>query len=143
MTAPAEDLVEVIAPAGTAAAALKDQRHYAAGYRIGRIIELSGQTGHRPDLSLPGTLEEEVDQAFQNITVALEAAGADWSHVYLLRTYHSVPVGAEAIPRDSFELVQAAVAAYLAGRPPAWTAVGVAALAQPGMHIEIEAKAAV
>ncbi len=100
MTAPAEDLVEVIAPAGTAAA---------AGYRIGRIVELSGQTGHRPDLSLPGTLGEEVDQAFQNITVALEAAGA----------------------------------AYLAGRPPAWTAVGVAALAQPGMHIEIEAKAAV
>lgn len=143
MTAPSDDLVEVIAPAGTAASALKDQRHYAAGYRIGRIIELSGQTGHRPDLSLPNNLEDEVDQAFQNIAVALEAAGADWSHVYLLRTYHLVPIGAEAIPRESFELVQAAAAAYLAGRPPAWTAVGVAALAQPGMHIEIEAKAAV
>lgn len=143
MTAPSDDLVEVIAPAGTAASALKDQRHYAAGYRIGRIIELSGQTGHRPDLSLPTNLADEVDQAFQNIAVALEAAGADWSHVYLLRTYHLVPVGAEAIPRESFELVQAAAAAYLAGRPTAWTAVGVAALAQPGMHIEIEAKAAV
>ncbi len=143
MSASQEGLVEVVAPAGTAAAALKDQRHYAAGYRIGRIVELSGQTGHRPDLSLPAELEEEIDQAFQNITVALEAAGSDWSKVYLLRTYHSVPVGAEAIPRDSFELVRAGVAKYLAGRPPAWTAIGVSALAEPGMHIEIEAKAAV
>lgn len=139
-TAPA---AEIIGAEGTTAAVLSTQFPFAAGYRVGDIVELSGQTGHRPDLSLPEDLGEQVAQAFRNIEATLASGGFGWSNVYALRTYHVVPAGAESIPGEAIGAVLGAFAEHLGDKRPAWTAIGVSALAFPGMHIEIEVKATV
>ncbi|MDQ1137795.1 enamine deaminase RidA (YjgF/YER057c/UK114 family) [Microbacterium sp. SORGH_AS 1204] len=132
---------EVVLPEGSTGRVLRDQFHYAAAHRVGDIIELSGHTGHRADLSLPEQLEEEIATAFANITATLEAAEMSWSNVFSVRTYHVVPVGADSIPGEAIGAILNSFAAHLPERYPVWTAIAVPALAFPGMRIEIEIKA--
>lgn len=74
--------------------------------------------------------------AFQNVGVALEAAGATWNDVFKL-TYYVVDTSALEViraVRDEFVNTR---------RPPTSTLVKVAGLFRPDILIEIEAIAAV
>ncbi|OCF62240.1 hypothetical protein L486_01908 [Kwoniella mangroviensis CBS 10435] len=56
----------------------KDNLHYSQTARIGNVIETSGQGGWDPvktEVIIPKLLDEEIDQAFQNINFALTTAG--------------------------------------------------------------------
>lgn len=129
---------EVILPEGTTGRTLRDQFHIAAAYSVAGAIELSGQTGHFPDLSLPETPGEEVTTAFANATDTLEAAGSGWQDLYAIRTYHVVPAGADSIPGEAIEAVLQSFAQLMPDHLPVWTAIAVPALAFPGMTVEIE-----
>ncbi|MEV4686921.1 Rid family hydrolase [Microbacterium sp. LWH3-1.2] len=130
--------VEIVAPEGTTGRAIRDQFHVAAAYRAGHRIELSGQTGHRVDLSLPESIQDEITQAFVNVTEVLEAAGAGWEDVFAVRTYHTIPAGASTIDGEAIEAVIATFATLMPNHYSVWTAIGVPALAFEGQRFEVE-----
>lgn len=136
-------ITEIILPEGSAGRVLREQFHFAAAYRVGETLELSGQTGHRADLSLPDSVGDEIATAFANVSAVLDAAGSGWDKVYSIRTYHVVPAGADSIAGDDIGAVLGSFGTLMPDHLPVWTAIAVPALAFPGMHIEIEVKATV
>ncbi|MGB3480986.1 MAG: Rid family hydrolase [Mycobacterium sp.] len=133
--------VEIILPEGTTGHVIREQFRVASAYKAGRRIEMAGQTGHRPDLSLPESIEDEVAQAFANVTAVLDAGDASWDDVFNIRTYHVIPAGGDSIDSDSIGAVTATFATLMPDHCPVWTAVGVPALAFPGQRFEIEVTA--
>lgn len=53
----------------------------------GRTVYLGGQTGHRPDRTLPEGLVDQFDQAAANLATALDAAGARPDHLVSLQVF--------------------------------------------------------
>lgn len=94
-------------------------------------------TGTAPPV-LAESLEEQIDLAFANVNLAMETAGAkDMSQVYRITSYH---VGMATTP-EMMELMTKNFVKWFPEHCPVWTAVGVEALAAPGMLVEIEAVA--
>jgi enamine deaminase RidA (YjgF/YER057c/UK114 family) len=101
-----------------------------------RTVYFAGQLGvdiENKFVGAPGDFRAQCVQAFENMTLALKAAGANWSDVVKINNFL---VGIEANMaafrevRDRFLNIKA---------PPASTTIGVPALARPGGLFEIEA----
>jgi len=100
-----------------------------------RTVYFAGQLGVDMDNKFvgPGDFRAQCTQAFDNMTLALEAAGARWSDVVKINNF--------------LVDIQANMAAFREVRdrylnskaPPASTTIGVPALARPGGLFEIEA----
>jgi enamine deaminase RidA (YjgF/YER057c/UK114 family) len=81
-------------------------------------------------------IDEEVNQAFENVDHCLKhAGGKGWAEVFQIRLYMT-------------DITEAAMGAlvrnlkqWLPDHQPILTGVGVSALAIPGMHVEIEVSA--
>jgi len=107
-----------------------------AGYTPGilaegrRVVFVSGQ-GPR---DLDADMETQVRQTFDRLGKVLEAGGASLKDVVMLRSYFV------NIARD-LPVYRKVRREYLSRPYPASTAVGVAALAIPGLQLEIEAVA--
>lgn len=105
-----------------------------------RTLYISGQTAWDPQRNLVGgaDLGAQARQAFQNLGAVLQAAGSTPSDVVSLRIYvvNYKPENAEAVGKAYRQFFTATAA-------PATTWVGVAALADPGFLIEVEAIAVV
>ena len=97
-----------------------------------RLIFVSGQ-GPR---ELQADMETQIRQTFERIGKVLEAAGASLKDIAILRAYFV------NISRD-LPIYRKVRKEYLSKPFPASTAVGVTALAIPGLQIEIEAVAVV
>jgi enamine deaminase RidA (YjgF/YER057c/UK114 family) len=102
----------------------------------GRIIYFAGQLGldiENKFVGAPGDFNAQCRQAFENMTLALKAAGASWADVVKINNY-LVDIAANMAAfrevRDNFLNRKA---------PPASTTIGVPALARPGGLFEIEA----
>jgi enamine deaminase RidA (YjgF/YER057c/UK114 family) len=106
----------------------------------GRTIYFAGQLGLDMENKLVGAFGDfraQCIQAFENMELALAAAGAAWADVVKINNYLvdipvNIPVFREV--RDKYLNTKA---------PPASTTVGVPALARPGALFEIEAIAIV
>lgn len=107
----------------------------------GRLVFLSGQVAWDAQESLIGRddLETQTRKTLRNVERALDAAGARWSDLVALRLYI---VDYEA-SRDSPRITNVLKEMFADGDPPACTWIGVAALANEGFLIEIEATAVV
>ena len=108
----------------------------------GRTLYIAGQGAFDADWNLVGAgdLEAQARQAYANLLLALEGAGAGPEH--LVRTTMYVV----DLEQASMGPVMRGIGAALAGRrpaPPASTMVGVTRLAMDGMLIEIEGVAVV
>jgi enamine deaminase RidA (YjgF/YER057c/UK114 family) len=104
----------------------------------GRTLYVSGQTAWDSQKRLIGgaDLEEQARQAFTNLRAVVEAAGAMLADVVSLRIYVVDYRPEKASP------VGRAFKHFFSGEvKPACTWVGVAALADPGFLIEVEATA--
>ncbi|MBD3664244.1 RidA family protein [Sulfitobacter aestuariivivens] len=101
------------------------------------FLFLTGMTGHFADKpGAPPTPEDQARIAFERVAAVLEEAGCGWSDVVEMTSYH-VDIH-ETLP--SFRTVRARVVT----QPfPAWTAIGVAALATPGVMHEVRVVARV
>lgn len=80
--------------------------HFSSAVKVGNRVETSGQGGWNDDLRIPAAIEEEIAAAFRNIELVLAAAGATWSHVIHVNTYHVggfPPVANETIARFYLE----------------------------------------
>ena len=110
--------------------------HIAPAVRVGDTLWCSGVIGTRPDGSVPADLDDELEQAFDNLAHVLQAAGANLGDVVDLLTFHldlaeHVPVFMKVRDRR------------LSEPWPAWTAIGAAQLGGglPGVRVEIKATA--
>lgn len=103
-----------------------------------RTIYFAGQLGVDTDNKFVGAdFRAQCAQAFENMSLALQAAGARWSDVvkinnFLVDIQANMPAFREV--RDRYLNTKA---------PPASTTIGVPALARPGGLFEIEAIAVV
>jgi enamine deaminase RidA (YjgF/YER057c/UK114 family) len=89
------------------------------------------------DLNLVGdTLDEQMDQSFKAIGIALAAGGATPADVVRGRIY-IVDYNAHMIPT----VLEKTAAFYAPGEPPPSTLIGVQSLALPGIMVEIEVTA--
>jgi enamine deaminase RidA (YjgF/YER057c/UK114 family) len=105
-------------------------------------VELSGQGGWRPDtLEFPAgvSIETEIQQAFDNVAFMLEAVGLDWSNVAHVNTYH-VPEADGAILAATAEMARQ-FRKRMPHHKPIWTCLGVAALGDPRMRVEVRVTA--
>lgn len=101
------------------------------------LVFVSGQYGSGPDGTVVSTdFAEQVERAFQNLGVAVAAHGLDLSHVVQLRTY------VVDLDFDKLGAIAQAVQGDWGGAPPTQTVIGVASLAMPDIHFEVEAVAA-
>jgi enamine deaminase RidA (YjgF/YER057c/UK114 family) len=102
----------------------------------GRLVWTAGQVAMDADGAVVGVgdWEGQARRVFENLTRALEAAGAGWSDVVKL-TYFVVDVaGLAAIRAVRDEFVDGS-------RPPTSTLVQVAGLVDPDFLLEVEAVA--
>lgn len=105
-----------------------------------RTIHISGQVAinAKGDLIGRGDMKAQTEQAFRNVSIALEAAGATLSDVVKTSLF-VVGLKPEHVP-----VIRAIRSKYVsAENPPASTLVGVSALVGPDWLVEIEAIAIV
>jgi enamine deaminase RidA (YjgF/YER057c/UK114 family) len=102
----------------------------------GRTVWVSGQVAIDGD-GTPGPAGDWAAQtrlAFENVGLALEAAGAAWTDVVKLTFYVTDTAALETVRAVRDEFVDTA-------RPPASSLVQVAGLVRPDLLIEVEAVA--
>ena len=107
---------------------------FSQAVRVGGFLLCSGQIGIMPDGSVPTDPREQFEWAFHNVAVVLEAGGLSRHHVVDMTTFH---VG---FP-EHFDTFAAVRERWLGDVRPAWTALGVAALASPNALVEIKVTA--
>lgn len=101
------------------------------------LVLVSGQYGSDANGAVVSPdFAAQVQQAFDNLGVALGAHGLDLSHVVQLRTY---VVG---IDFEKLGAIGQVVGMRCGDTPPTQTVIGVAALAMPDILFEVEAVAA-
>ena len=110
----------------------------AVGARGSRTLYLSGQTAWDANRQLVGgaDLASQARQAFRNIRAIVEAGGGTMADVVSLRIYI-----VDYAPEKAGAVTSAVLEAFRSPDKPATTWIGVAALADPGFLIEIEATA--
>jgi enamine deaminase RidA (YjgF/YER057c/UK114 family) len=106
------------------------ETHIPAAVRAGGIWRLTGHTGESSDGSLSDDPEAQIRQVFRNIGVTFAEAGAVWSDVVEINSYHVGLV-------TQTETVLNVASEFLEDPYPAWTAVGVTELIYPEAIIEI------
>ena len=109
---------------------------YSQDVKVGNRVEISGQGGWSDDLQFPDRLQDEIALAFENVERTLAAAGASWEHVIHVNSYH---VG--GFPPETNETMTRLFRRYMPNHAPIWTEVGVTALGDPRMRIEIRVTA--
>jgi enamine deaminase RidA (YjgF/YER057c/UK114 family) len=116
---------------------LQQRFRYSPGVRVGNLLFLAGQVGRDDDLNVVEGKEAQFTQAFDNLNKVLVAAGATMDDVVDMVSYHTdmrdLPLFIKV--RDRY--------VSNAERYPAWTALGVSALAMPGLIVEIKCTALV
>lgn len=108
---------------------------YSQGVRVGDTLWMAGQIGIGPDGQTGETLEEQTRFAFQNMARVLEEAGGSLADVVELVTYHT--------SMAHLQTVAAVKAEFFTENFPAWTVVGVTALALPDLMIEVKGTAVI
>ena len=109
--------------------------HYSQAVKIGNRVETSGQGGWNDNWEFPESLTAEIAQAFRNVERTLASAGAARQHVIQVNSYH---VG---FPDEVNQTMTERFRHYMPDHAPIWTALGVAALGDPKMRVEIRVTA--
>jgi enamine deaminase RidA (YjgF/YER057c/UK114 family) len=113
--------------------AVYENLHYSPAVKIGNTIYVSGQIGRDMSMRLVEGREAQIVQAFENLKVVLETAGASLGNVVDLTTFHT--------DMRDLPLFMAVRDRYFDQHPlPAWTAIGAHMLGgSAGYIIEIKA----
>ncbi|MBD1998619.1 RidA family protein [Leptolyngbya sp. FACHB-541] len=101
------------------------------------IVYISGQVDWDADYQVScHTVEGQLSNVLNNLTVVLDAAGSSVENLLSLRIYVRGELG------DLMGTIAPIVAQFLAESRPAVTGIGVSSLASPETLVEIEATAA-
>lgn len=112
-----------------------DAFRYAPAVSAGGLVFIAGQVGLRPDGTLGATAAEQIELAFKRLGAILAHSGLGFGDLVELVSYH-VDIGSQLA---EFRAIKDR---YISADFPAWTIIGVAALARPELLIEIKAVAA-
>jgi enamine deaminase RidA (YjgF/YER057c/UK114 family) len=124
---------KAIVPAGMEA--VYEKIRYAPAVKAGNTIYVSGQIGRDLSMQMVEGREAQIVQAFENLKLVLEAAGATLSDVVDLTTFHTDM-------RDLPLFMQVRDRYFTTDPLPAWTAVGAHMLGgSAGYIVEIKAVA--
>ena len=102
----------------------------------GDTLRVSSHAGESADDVFPKDPEEQLRGAFRNIASTLAEAGANWSDVVEINSYH---IGL----RSHADFLLNVAAEFLKPPYPAWTPVGVTELWPPEAVVEIRCVAVV
>ena len=105
-------------------------------------VELSGQGGWDPEtleFQTGRSIEEEINQAFDNVAAMLIAVGLGWENVAHVNSYH-VPEADGTILAATAEMARQ-FRQRMPDHKPIWTCLGVAVLGDPKMRVEIRVTA--
>jgi enamine deaminase RidA (YjgF/YER057c/UK114 family) len=129
--------IEFIQPAGLTRPPMYSHVAVARG---ARTIYVSGQVAHDADGNLVGAgdLRAQTVQVYENLKLALAAAGATFADVVKQTTYV-----VNYQPEHRGIIAEVRLQYVSREQPPTSTLVGVQALAQPGMMVEVEVIAVV
>ena len=101
-----------------------------AALRVGDTLRVTGHTGETADGVFSADPESQIRQVFRNIALTLAEAGASWTDVVEINSYHvGLVAQSEALIRIAAE--------FLRDPYPAWTAVGVTELIIAEALVEI------
>lgn len=130
--------IELINPAGLPEVGVYRQVAVATG---SRTVFVAGQVARDADGGRvgEGDLAAQVEQAYRNVGTALAAAGGSFDDVASLVLY-VVDWRAERMPPLLEGIARAATALGVTTTPPV-TLIGVAALAEPDLMVEVQATA--
>ncbi len=103
---------------------------YSPVVRVGRWLFCSGQIGMVEGKMVPGGVEPELHQVFENLTTVLASEGATLANVVKTTVY--------LVDIQDYAVMNAIYSQTFDDHRPARTAVAVAALPF-GAHVEIEA----
>lgn len=117
--------------------------HYSQAVRVGDLVQTSGQGGWDDNSSFPESLEDEIIQAFDNVERTLASAGASWTDVISVNSYHVPEADADSIGDAHNDVMVAQFRKRMGDRAPIWTELGVSTLGAPKMRIEIRVSAVV
>ncbi|KAA2252454.1 RidA family protein [Solihabitans fulvus] len=108
---------------------------YSPGVKAGPFLFMAGQLGRDEHLNVVEDKEAQFAQAFENVEKVLRSAGATFDDVVDMVTYHT--------DMRELQLFIEVKDRYFTNldRLPTWTAIGVAALAMPGLFAEIKCTA--
>ena len=112
---------------------IQQRFHYNPGVRVGDLLFIAGQVGRDRDLNVVVGKEAQFAQAFENVKLVLDAAGASFDDVVEMVTYHT--------DMRDLQLFMQVKDRYFVNRFPTWTGIGVSALAMPGLEVEIKCTA--
>lgn len=104
---------------------------YSQAVQAGGLLFLSGQIGMHPQTQvLSPSIEDQLNQVFENLTAVMKAAGGDLSHIHKLTIY--------LVNLDDFPKVNQTMSQFFHPPYPARATVGVSKLPK-GALVEIEA----
>ena len=109
---------------------IKQRFHYNPGVKAGNLLFVAGQVGRDANLNVVEGKEAQFVQAFENLKKVLTAAGATFDDIVEMVTYHT--------DMRDLQLFMSVKDRYYKSEYPAWTGVGVTALAMPGLMVEIK-----
>ncbi|MEV7561996.1 RidA family protein [Streptomyces sp. NPDC089795] len=132
--------INLVDPAGLVKVDLYRQTAVATG---SKLVFVAGQVAWDSDGALvgEGDLVAQVEQCYLNIATALAEAGASFDHVVKLTVY-AVDWAPDKMPLFVDGVARAAAKLGPLPAPPL-TGIGVAALAEPGLLVEVEAIAVI
>lgn len=110
---------------------------YSQAVKVGNLMFISGQVGIDPEGNIVGNgdIKVQAKQAFENLKTVLSTAGATLEDVIEITTFHT--------DISDIEKVMEVKSQYFKEDFPAWTAIGVSALAMEDLMLEIKAIAVV
>ena len=109
---------------------IKQRFHYNPGVQAGHLLFIAGQVGRDEQLNVVEGKEAQFVQAFENVKKVLSAAGLTFDDVVDMVTYHT--------DMRDLQLFMTVKDRYYTREYPAWTGIGVTALAMPGLMVEIK-----
>ncbi|KMO96109.1 RidA family protein [Streptomyces roseus] len=132
--------INLMDPAGLVEVDLYRQVATATGTKL---IFVAGQVAWDADGAIvgEGDLAAQVEQCYLNVAAALAAAGASFGDVVKLTVY-AVDLAPEKMPLFAEGIARAARKLGVTPAAPL-TGIGVAALAEPGLLVEVEATAVI
>src|SRR4051812_17235349 len=113
-----------------------EQKGYLPALRVGDLVFVAGQGGRDPNLAIVTDPTAQFEACFENLRVVLTEAGCTFDDIVDMTTFHIDmdahwpafrEVKNRVLPRGAFP----------------WTAIGVSALAAPGLLLEVKATACV
>ena len=128
---PAASKVRLVNPPGTEG--IYESFKFSQAVVAGDRVDVSGQVGVTPELSVPEDIADQAEQAFANLRNVLEAAGSSLANVTQLTMYYTDIGDSQAVDKVFTK--------FFPERYPARTAVQVVSLVLPQLKLEIQASA--